>query len=158
MELKFIYANCTGKKKNCLYPNTAIVNDINELPKYMKYDYTFIEFKNNYRDKDNFIRSVYATFDVDNTNTDDPNEWIQIADIPKIFEDVWCLVVTSTNHMKIKEGRSPRPKFHIVFRINEITTAQGYKDFMKKFQKKYSLVVDGLFGKKSLAKAKEVRK
>ena len=138
MELKFIYANCTGNAGNSMYPNTAIVHSKDELHKYMKYDYTFIEYKNNHRCGKDFIRSVYATFDVDNTTTDDSSKWIQIEDIPKIFPNVWCLVVTSTNHMKVKNGRSPRPKFHIVFRINEITTAQGYYDFMHRVYDRFN--------------------
>ena len=138
MELKFIYANCTGNAENSRYPHTAIVHSKEELHKYMKYDYTFIEYKNNHRCNENFIRSVYATFDVDNTTTDDSSKWIQIEDIPKIFPNVWCLVVTSTNHMKVKNGRSPRPKFHIVFRINEITTAQGYYDFMHRVYDRFN--------------------
>ena len=36
MDIKFSYANCTGIAGNCLFPNTAIVKDINELHKYMK--------------------------------------------------------------------------------------------------------------------------
>ena len=82
MDIKFSYANCTGIDKNCLFPNTAIVKDINELHKYMKYDYTFIEFKKNYRDSKKFIRSEYATFDVDNDHSENKEDWIQIQDIP----------------------------------------------------------------------------
>ena len=42
MDIKFSYANCKQNAKNKLYPNTAIVKDITELSKFMKYDYTFI--------------------------------------------------------------------------------------------------------------------
>lgn len=143
MDIKFSYANCTGIAGNCLFPNTAIVKDINELHKYMKYDYTFIEFKNNYRDSKKFIRSEYATFDVDNDHSENKEDWIQIADIPKIFENVWCLVITSRNHMKPKldkktnKPKTPRPKFHIVFRMNEVKDAKVFSDFMHRVQKKY---------------------
>ena len=143
MDIKFSYANCTGIDKNCLFPNTAIVKDINELHKYMKYDYTFIEFKNNYRDSKKFIRSEYATFDVDNDHSENKEDWIQIQDIPKIFENVWCLVITSRNHMKPKldkktnKPKTPRPKFHIVFRMNEVKVAKEFSDFMHRVQKKY---------------------
>ena len=143
MDIKFSYANCTGIAENCLFPNTAMVKDINELHKYMKYDYTFIEFKNNYRDSKKFIRSEYATFDVDNDHSENKEDWIQIQDIPKIFENVWCLVITSRNHMKPKldkktnKPKTPRPKFHIVFRMNEVKVAKEFSDFMHKVQKKY---------------------
>ena len=79
MELKFIYANCTGNAENSMYPNTAIVHSKDELHKYMKYDYTFIEYKNNHRCGKDFIRSVYATFDVDNTTTDDSSTYFLIT-------------------------------------------------------------------------------
>ena len=58
MDIKFSYANCKQNAKNKLYPNTAIVKDIIELPKFMKYDYTFIEFKDGLRKKENFVEAL----------------------------------------------------------------------------------------------------
>ena len=109
MDIKFSYANCKQNAKNKLYPNTAIVNDITELPKFMKYDYTFIEFKDGLRKKENFVRANYATFDLDNDHSEREEDWIKIEDIKHIFPGVWCLIITSRNHMKEKEGRKPRP-------------------------------------------------
>ena len=128
----------------------------------MKYDYTFIEFKNNYRDSKKFIRSEYATFDVDNDHSENKEDWIQIQDIPKIFENVWCLVITSRNHMKPKLDKktnkptTPRPKFHIVFRMNEVKVAKETKKEEKEVSETTDLSKLTVAELKAMAKDKNI--
>ncbi|ETJ23429.1 Phage DNA polymerase, partial [human gut metagenome] len=43
-----------------------------------------------------------------------------------IFADYNFALVTSRSHMQAKAGKAPRPKYHIYFKINEVTDKDVY--------------------------------
>lgn len=131
------YANCCGNDKNCYYRNTGESNSADELKKFFSYDHTFIQFKNNYRKKDNFICANVVTLDCDNDHSDDEKDWIYPKDIESIFHDVPCLIYTSRNHMKQKGDKLPRPRFHVVFPVCKFVNVEEYAEFTKKVQNAY---------------------
>ncbi len=110
-------AKCCGSEKNCLYPDAATVTDTETLKKVIANDHTFICFKDNYRSGLNFRYTDTLVTDCDNTHSEDPADWIAKEDIIRAFPDVEMLIYTSRNHMKPKDGKSPRPKYHIIFFI-----------------------------------------
>lgn len=127
-------ARCRGNKTNCLYPDFHTATDIETLKKLVANDHTFICFKNNYRDSSNFLFTDTLVMDCDNTFSDDPNDWITKEDIIAGFPDVAMILYTSRNHMKIKEDKAPRPRYHIIFFIDRITSPEAYKRLVKKVQ------------------------
>ena len=70
--------------------------------------------------------------DLDNEHSDNPDEWKTVEDVKKAFPNVSFAVHYSRNHMKEKEGKTARPKFHVLFPIEEIADANEYKALKKK--------------------------
>ena len=136
------YGNCCGNKKNCLYAHKGIVKTVDEFKGFLKYDHTFIQFKGNYRSKDNFIKTNTVVFDCDNEFSDEPSKWIYPETIADIFKNVRCIVYTSRNHMKQKGNKSPRPRFHVIFPVESITKAKAYADFTSTVCGMYSFFDD----------------
>lgn len=120
------------KKTNCYFKDAIKVYSLEEFKKVCSHDYMCRRFKNNYRKDENFIITNSIPMDMDNKHSDNPKEWITVADIKSLFEGVPFLVIYSRNHMKPKEGRFPRPKFHIIFKSNEITDAIKLEELKKK--------------------------
>ena len=128
------YADCCGNAKNCTYPHTATVSTEDAIRKIVAHDHVLAEFKDAYRSKDNFVRAVVASMDCDNDHSENPNEWVAPKDIPHMFPNIPCVIVTSRNHMKPKGGKSARPRFHVFLAIEPITDALAYAGLMKKVQ------------------------
>lgn len=129
---KIYYSNCIQQYNNCLYPNEVDVTDIESLKKAVSHDYVCAKYKDNYRSIDNFISSNCVGVDFDNDHSNNPDDWVTSTSIQEMFSGVPFLVHYSKSHMKPKTGKgkteySPRPRFHVIFLIDEITNADDYK-------------------------------
>lgn len=124
-------ANCLGRSDNCLYPNKIEVVDAESLIKAVSHDYVCAEYKGSYRSNDNYIGSDCLSVECDNDHSENPSEWKTPEDIADAFPDVMFAVHYSRNHMKEKNGRSARPKFHAFFAISPITDPQEYSALKK---------------------------
>lgn len=129
---KIYYSNCIQQYNNCLYPNEVDVTDIESLKKAVSHDYVCARYKNNYRSIDNFISSNCVGVDFDNDHSNNPDDWVTSTSINEMFNGVPYLVHYSKSHMKPKIGKGkteygPRPRFHVIFLIDEITNAEEYK-------------------------------
>lgn len=136
------YADCCGNPKNCTYPHTETATTEEEIRKIMAHDHVLAEFKDAYRSKDNFVRTVVASMDCDNDHSNTPTDWIAPKDIPQMFPNIPCVIVTSRNHMKSKGGKSARPRFHVFLAIEPITDALAYAGLMKKVQNAFPVFDD----------------
>ena len=119
-------ADCIGQASNCVYPHKVDVNDKTSLSEAVSADYVCAEYKNNYRSNSNFIRSNCLAVEFDNDHSEDPSEWVTPEILRSAFEDVTIGIHYSRNHMKVKNGRKERPKFHAFMEISEITDASEY--------------------------------
>lgn len=137
MQYGFYRADVTGDKTNCVYHVRADVTDIDSMIEVAKYDHVCAEYQNGYRGKDNFIRSNVLPMDCDNDWTEDPDEWITVGKIGEIFAGYSYIIVYSRNHMKVKDGKAPRPKFHVYFLINETTDMVYYENLKIELQRQY---------------------
>ena len=126
MRLVLQTANVVSDAKNCLYPNRVEAGNAAELQEAIKKDHVCGEYKKNYRSKENFIRSNVAVMDCDNDHSEDPEEWITPAKMEELFGDFSYAIAFSRNHMKVKDGKSERPRFHVYFQIEEITDEKVY--------------------------------
>ena len=130
-------ANVTADAKNCFYPNRVEIASGDELKAAVGYDHVCGEFKKNYRNISNFIKSNVIVMDCDNDHTDDPDDWITFEKLEEMLDDINYAVVPSRNHMKEKDGRAARPKFHVYFQIEETDDADYYAAVKKAVQKIY---------------------
>ena len=124
--ITIFYSDTRNDPKNCQYPNRLPDLSDEALKEAFSHDYVCAEYRGNYRNADNFIRSTCLAFDVDNDFSDDPAEWLTPDDVRDAFPGVEMIVHFSRSHMKAKNGRPARPKFHVFFPIEECTGADEY--------------------------------
>ena len=130
------------------YPYSCTSSAPEELKALFGHDHTFIEFKDNYRRIDNFTKTNIAAFDNDD-HSDNPNDWVGIPDIPKLFPGVPCIISTSRHHMKQKGDKGPRPRYHVMLLTDTITSPEEYTALLTKVQKHFPF-----FDKKALDSAR----
>ncbi len=127
MTITLYCANCTGVESNCYYPNKVEITDNASLIRAVSKDYVCAEYKNNYRSVANYVTSNCCAGDCDNDHSDDPKDWVTPKDVANMFPEVPFWVHYSRHHNKVKNTKSARPRFHIGFLIDEITSADEYK-------------------------------
>ena len=62
-------ANVTADAKNCLYPNRKEIQAGDDLKEAVRFDHVCGEFKKNYRNISNFLKSDVIVMDCDNDNS-----------------------------------------------------------------------------------------
>ena len=125
-------ADCIGNEWNCSYPHEVSAGDEESLRQAVCQDYVAVEYRNGYRSKDNFIRTNCLALECDNDHSDDSKNWITPETIIKNFPDTTIGFHFSRNHQKPKRGRTPRPKFHCFFLIDEMTDPDAYSNLKKR--------------------------
>lgn len=117
--------------KNCLYPYKIVVKTLDDLKNAVSNDYVSAEYKGNYRSIANFISADLLTFDCDNDHSDEPGKWVHLEDVKEAFPHVSFAVHYSRNHMLQKGAKSARPRFHVFFPINKVTSSEEYAELKK---------------------------
>ena len=130
-------ANVVSDAKNCLYPNKVEVGSAEELQKAVKFDHVCAEYQKNYRSIANFIKSNVIVMDCDNDHSENPDDWITPEKLDDLLTTVSYAIAFSRNHMKEKNGRTARPKFHVYFEIKETTDPQYYAAIKAAIKKAY---------------------
>ena len=143
--MKLYISDQAGQPGNCVYSYSVEVTEISNLLLAVGMDYVCCKYKDNYRSNSNFIMSNCLGMDLDNDHSDNPEEWKTVEDVKKAFPNVSFAVHYSRNHMKEKNGKSARPKFHVLFPIEEIRNAYDYTAMKRK-----SLEIFPYFDKRAL--------
>jgi hypothetical protein len=125
---------CRGNEKNCRYPDGRIVTYAEELQDAVSQDHTFIEFRDHYRNEENFLSAKCLVVDCDNSHSDEEKDWIWVEQIQEAFPGVSFVIYTSRNHEKKKGKQTARPRFHVIFPIDEVTEPAGYKELLRRVQ------------------------
>ncbi|MGN0630481.1 MAG: primase alpha helix C-terminal domain-containing protein, partial [Ruminococcus sp.] len=128
-EMKFtIYtADCTGNPKNKLYPHEAVITSAADMKKSARFDHVCARYTKNSRSEVNFLCADNVPMDCDNSHSENPEEWITPEILDAILPDVQYVLVFSRSHMKEKEGRAARPRFHVYFPTSLFEDAASYK-------------------------------
>lgn len=121
------YADCVGNETNCLYPHGIKITDKESLAQAVSHDYVCAEYKGGYRSNDNFLGSDCVAVEFDNDHSDDPEKWIYPETVRETFPGVTIGIHYSRHHMKSKNGKTPRPKFHCFLADELITDHAAYK-------------------------------
>lgn len=131
MRFTLYRADRLGMPENCVYPHKVAVTDKNTLLQAVSYDYVCAEYRGSYRNNDNFLGADCLPVDCDNDHSDDPENWVYPSDVAAAFPGVAFAVHYSRSHMKVKNGKEARPKFHVLFPIDRLTDAAQYSDLKK---------------------------
>ncbi len=137
MDLIMFTANVVGQGANCYYPNRVVVSNAEELKNAIKMDHVCAEYENNYRKNENFRQSNVIVMDCDNDQTEDPTEWITPEKLDQMMPDISYAIAFSRHHMQEKNGKAPRPKFHVYFAIEPTQDAKHYAALKKAIYHKY---------------------
>ena len=137
MQITMFTADCTGQAANCSYPNRRVVTTPVEMREAVRFDHVCAEYKGNYRSIGNFARSDVVVMDIDNDHTEDPAEWITPEKLDRMLPDISYVIAFSRNHMKVKDGKAARPKFHVYFQITETSDAGWYAALKKGIKKRF---------------------
>ena len=136
--MTFYTANCRGNAKNSIYPNRRVVDNEDDCMEVMAFDHVCAEFKNCRRSGDNFLSCDVDVMDCDNDHSDNPADWIHPEDLEeKIGKEVAFAAVPSRNHMKPKDGRSARPRFHVYFPHDPVNDGEACAALKRAIQQKF---------------------
>ncbi len=149
-EMDLYVSSVRGVKNNTGYPFPAHIDSLESLKKAAAFDHVCAHYSDGrntkgriikgYRSKRTFLSANCLPMDCDNTNPnplepDIPeNEWKTPSDVATAFPDVPFYVVYSRNHMKEKDGRPARPKFHVYFPIDPVSDIGRYEKLKEQVQ------------------------
>lgn len=123
-----LYTSNTREKANSfIFANRVEANNEDSFIEAMQYDHVTAQYENNHRANANFMSSDVIVMDLDNDHSDDAADWIDIEDVMTVFQGVEGVLVSSRNHWKQKENKSPRPRLHVYFPIPPIHDADNYR-------------------------------
>ncbi len=124
-------ADVNGNPSNCSYPHKHVIIDETNLRDAICHDYVCAEYKNSYRNGQNFISSDCLPVDCDNDHSENPDDWMTPEDVMQVFPGVTFAVHYSRFNEREKNGKTARPKFHVLFPINYMTDAALYSNMKK---------------------------
>lgn len=131
-EITLYLSDQRGNAKSTHYPYRSPVNSVEDMEKAVQFDHVCAEFRNSHRKKENFIGSNCLPLDLDNDHSDDPAAWKTLADVQAAFPGVAFYAVESRNHMRAKNGKAPRGKYHVYFPIHPVTDVAAYADLKRR--------------------------
>ena len=135
-------SDLTGNQKNCVYPNRVEVSNAAQLQMVVEKDHVCAQYKGNYRGTDNFILSNCIVMDVDNDHTEDPVEWITPESLADEYSEIKYAITFSRHHMKEKDGKAARPRFHVYFEIEPMKDGNAYSELKRTIQTIYPFFDD----------------
>lgn len=127
-KFKISPSNAFQQQFNTNYLNPIEVDNIETFKGICTHDYVCASYKNNYRSKENFLSANCVPFDIDNDHSESKDDWLDVKDVADFFYGVPFLVQYSRHHMKQKDNKSPRPRFHVIFPIDEIANEEDYRN------------------------------
>jgi len=122
--LTLYYSNTVGNNNTTYFPHKVITRGVEDMVRVVSFDHVVACFKNDHRKNENFIAADTLFMDCDNTHSDDPADWKVPRDVAAAFPGEPFYWILSRNHMKGKDNRAPRPKFHCYFSLGE--TVKSY--------------------------------
>ena len=98
-------ADFIGNPGNCSYPHKTVVMDADSMRNAVSHDYVCAEYKNHYRNSDNFLSADCLPVDCDNDHSEDPKDWITPADVLEAFPGVSLAIHYSRFNQREKNGK-----------------------------------------------------
>jgi hypothetical protein len=132
-----LYRNNKKQAVNYTYYNIkCVIESLSDLQNAVLYDHVSCAYQNNHRANEDFISADCVMMDLDNSHSDDPDEWKTIDDVAEAFPDVEFYYIESRNHMKAKKNgkgelKEARPKYHIYFPCGQLVNDPDQYELMK---------------------------
>lgn len=126
MNFTLYTSDFAGVEANCRYQAKREISSAEELKTAVAFDHVCVAFKDCYRKRENFLSADVLVMDCDNTHSENPAEWITMEKLLTLLPNVAVAIVPSRNHMKPKEGKCARPRFHAYFKIHAIKDEAAY--------------------------------
>lgn len=143
MKFTLYTANCTGNKKNSIYPNKAKISNAEDLKTATSRDHVSAEYENAHRSHEDYISGDVDIMDCDNSHSEDPKEWIYPDMYKSLFPGVSHAVVPSRHDNKIKGNKSARPRHHVYFPHKRTNSAEECAALKKRILKAAPFFDDG---------------
>ena len=137
MDFTLYRSDFAGVEANCRYPRQQKISCAEDLKAAAAFDHVCVAFKDCYRKRENFLSADVLVMDCDNTHSENPAEWISMEKLLAMLPKVSVAVVPSRNHMKPKDGKCARPRFHAYFGIPDITDEQHYTELKRAIHRAY---------------------
>ena len=137
MDFTLYRSDFAGVEANCRYPRQQNICRAEDLKETAAFDHVCVAFKDYYRKRENFLSADVLVMDCDNTHSENPADWISMEKLLAMLPNVSVAVVPSRNHMKPKEGKCARPRFHAYFGIPDITDEQHYTELKRAIHRAY---------------------
>ena len=104
-----LYRNSKKQAKSYAYYNIkCVISSLTDLQDAVLFDHVSCAYKDNHRSKEDFISADCVMMDLDNTHSDDPDDWKNIDDVVEAFPDVEFYYIESRNHMKAKKNEKKK--------------------------------------------------
>lgn len=97
-----------------------------QLAEAVTWDNCIAMYQDGYRKAGNYRQADCILADIDNTHSDTETDWITPEDVRNTLPDVAFYYYPSRNHMKPKDGKTPRPKYHLIFPTHILESATEY--------------------------------
>lgn len=137
MNFTLYRSDFAGVEANCRYPRQQNILCAENLKEAAAYDHVCVAFKDCYRKRENFLSADALVMDCDNTHSENPADWVTPEKLLAMLPKVSVAVVPSRNHMKPKDGKCARPRFHAYFAIPDITDEQHYTELKRAIHHTY---------------------
>lgn len=137
MKFTIYTADCTGNERNAVYPNKATISNGEELKAAAAFDHVCAAFKENYRNRENFLSSDVIVMDCDNSHSENPADWVTGERFLTMVPDTIVAIVPSRNNMKTKDGKCARARFHAYFPIPEIRGETAYAEMKQAIHQRF---------------------
>ena len=137
MKFTIYTADCTGNERNVVYPNKAVITSGEELKAAAAFDHVCAAFKENYRNRENFLSSDVIVMDCDNSHSENPADWVTEERFLVMVPDTAVAIVPSRNNMKSKDGKCARPRFHAYFPVPEIRDESAYAEMKQAIHQRF---------------------
>lgn len=135
MEFTIYLANCVGNAQNNIYPRKKIIRSAQDLVAAVRFDHVCASYKNNHRCGNNYLFGDVDVLDNDNDHSENPSDWLYPQDYERLFPDVQYVYVPSRNSGKPKGNKSARPRGHIYFPHERITSSEKCAELKKRIHK-----------------------
>ena len=130
-------ADCRGNEKNVCYPHECRIASEAEFMAAVAVDHVCAAFQGCRRSVGNFQSADVLVMDCDNDHSDVSAEWVMPEKLADMLPDVSYVLTPSRHDGEVKDGKSPRPRFHVYFPHEPIEKAGEYAGLKRAIQARF---------------------
>jgi len=130
-------ADCRGNEKNVCYPHECQIGGEADFLAAMPFDHVCAAFQGGRRSVGNFQSADVLVMDCDNDHSDVPAEWVTPEKLEEMLPGANYVLAPSRHDGEVKDGKSPRPRFHVYFPHEPIEDAAEYAGLKRAIQARF---------------------